>query len=233
MARASGSPFPPSASPSAPPPPLSARLPAAACALVAGVLLIGLAAPRAVGDVAALPARPVIAALRAGQTVDPRHLAIAADAQRAALGWRDDGRDRTALGLLHYYQARALGFDGDEARALFDEAIDDHRAGLARAPGKAHAWTRLAQLTLLRDGPTPALGPLLLRAIEAAPYDRRLAFRRIELAMIAWRKLDEETRAAVRRQIRFAARVSQRRLDALAARRYARALVLEALAPSP
>jgi len=213
------------------PPSLSARLPVVACALVAGGLLLALAAPRAIGDTLALPARPVIAALRAGQAVDARHLAIAADAQAAALDWRDDGRGLAALGLLRYHQARALGFDGAEGRARLDEAIAAHRAGLARAPGQAHAWTRLAQLALLRDGPTPAIGPLLVRAVEAAPYDRRLAFRRIELAMIAWRKLDAPARAAIRRQIRFAATISARRLDALAARRYARALVLDALSP--
>ncbi len=217
--------------PSPSPPSLSARLPAVACALIAGGLLLALAAPRAIGDILELPARPVIAALRAGQTVDARYLAIAADAEAAALDWRDDGRGFAALGLLRYHQARALGFEGAEARARLDEAIAAHRAGLARAPGQAHAWTRLAQFTLLRDGPTPAIGPLLVHAIEAAPYDRRLAFRRIELAMIAWRKLDARARAAIRRQIRFAATVSARRLDALATRRYARALVLDALSP--
>ncbi len=211
--------------------PPSARFPAVVCALVAGGLLLALAVPRAIGDTLALPARPVIAALRAGQAVDARYLAIAADAQAAALDWLDDGPGFTALGLLRYHQARALDFEGAEARARLDEAIAAHRAGLARAPGQAHAWTRLAQLTLLRDGPTPALGPLLVRAVEAAPYDRRLAFRRIELAMIVWRKLDDRARAAIRQQIRFAATVSARRLDALAKRRYARALVIEALSP--
>ncbi len=205
------------------------RAPLALAALIAGGLLIALALPRLIGETLALPARPVIAAVRAGAPVDARHLALAADAEAAALRWLDDGRGWTALGLLRYEQARALGLAGAAARARLDDAIAAHRAGLARSPGQAHAWTRLAQLVLLRDGPSPGIGPLLVRAVEAAPRHRRLAFRRIALALATWRHLGPEAQAAIADQIRFAARISRARLEALARRRYALGIVTRIL----
>ncbi|MFQ5783673.1 MAG: hypothetical protein ACE5H8_02465 [Alphaproteobacteria bacterium] len=204
-----------------------------AVALIAGLGLVSLAAPRAVGGFAELPARPVVAALRTGEKIAAHQLAIAVEAQATAIGWVDDGRGRTALGLLRYEQGRQNDFAGADGTARLNQAIAAHRRGLRRAPAQAYAWVRLAHAELLRHGPRRGLGPLLELAVASAPFDRRLVFRRLELGFLAWRRLDPQARVLVGRDARFAAGFSPRRLAALAKRRYAAAIVRAVLVDAP
>ncbi len=200
-----------------------------AVALVAGAALVWLAGPRLVAAFAGLAAGPVIAELRAGAPMLSRHLRIAADSQRSALEWTDDGRGWGRLGLIAFLQAQEQGF-ADDGRALLDDSIAAHRRGLRLSPAQTYAWARLAHAELLREGPSPRLGPPLELSILTAPYDYALVFQRLELCLMVWRQLDDHVRALVAEQVRFAARYKLRRLAKLAKQRYATGIVRAALA---
>ena len=201
-------------------------------ALAAALALVWLASPRVVAAIAALPVSPVIAELRAGEQIEPRHLRIAAKSQESALEWIDDGRGLGWLGLFTFLLAQDRGFDR-EGRAFLDESVAAHRRGLALSPAQTYAWARLAHAELLRDGPAPRLGPLLELSIVTAPYNRALVFQRLELCFTVWRQLDDRVRARVAEQVRFAARYELRRLAKMAKRRYATGVARAALAGVP
>ena len=201
-------------------------------ALLAGAALVWLAIPRVVSALAGLPAGPIISELRAGEQKEPRYLQIAANSQRSALAWIDDGRGWGWLGLLAFLQAQGRGF-GDDARALLDVSIAAHRRGLALSPAQTYAWARLAHAELLRKGPSPQLGKWLALSMVSAPYEKRLVFQRLELCFLVWRQLDDRVRARVAEQVRFAARYKLGRLAKLAKRRYVTGIVRAALVDVP
>lgn len=202
-------------------------------ALVAGLALVALAVLRVVAAFADLPARPVIAEAHSGAELDPRYGEIAAESRSAALGWVEDGRGWADLGLLHFIEARRIGLATDEGRARLEQSLAAHRRAVSLSPAQAYAWARLAYIELLRNGPSPRMAPLLEQAIVSAPFDRQLAFRRLDLCFLVWRQLDPHLRGLAAQQVRFAAEISPVRLAALARKRYAIGAVRDALAPAP
>ena len=202
-------------------------------AFALGAVLVGLAAPRLLAAVAGLPARPVITELRAGMTLDPHFLGIAAKSQAASLGWVESGRGWAELGLIKFVLARRDGFSSDDAKALVTESISAHRDGLSLSPAQSYVWARLAHIELLRTGPTRRLGPLLALSMITAPYEYKLVFFRLELCFLVWRQLDNRVRSLVAEQIRFAATYRVKRLAELAKQRYALGMVRAALVDVP
>ena len=194
-----------------------------------GMALIALSAPRLVAAVLDLPARPIIATVRAGDEVSPYLHAIATEARRSSLEWISDGPGWADLGYLHLIDAER---SADPARTpWFDRSVLAHRRALALSPGQAYAWTRMAYLELARGGPNDDAADFLELGIRTAPNDRRLAFDRLELAFLLWRDLDGGQREMVMDQIRLTAGVSPGKLARLARSRRAAALVRAALAP--
>ena len=202
-------------------------------ALVVGVVLVGLAAPRLAATVADLPARSVMAQLHQGGLPDQPILDIAEVSRTASLEWVENGRGWADLGLLQFNVAERLGFGHEQSRERLSASRMAHRRALSLSPAQAYVWARLAHIELLKVGPSPAIGRLLDRAITTAPFDRRLAFTRLELCFLVWRQLSPEVRELAARQIRFAAGISPVRLAALARKRFAIGAVRDALIPLP
>lgn len=204
-----------------------------AAAAAAGALLVALAVPRTIAAVVQLPARPVIAEVRDGADLDDRLLELAVDSQSAALDIVADGAGYADLGLLRFVLARRAGLADEAGRARLAESVRDHRRALALSPSQGFAWTRLAHGELLRHGLSDRLGPLLALAVATAPYNPNLAAPRLDLCLVAWRRLDAPTRARVDAQIRFVAALRPAALAAIAARRHAVPVVRAALAGDP
>lgn len=190
---------------------------AAAVALLAGLALAALAAPRLAAAVVDLPARPVIAALRAGVPLDTAETALAAESRAAALALVDDGPARAELALL----AARLGDDTREAL----------RRALALSPAQGYAWARLARAAALSGAPRAAAA--LALAIRTAPHDPRLRPLRISLGLVLWPRLVPSVRALVAADIAGLAAADAAALVAVARRRHASALVRAALASRP
>ena len=76
-----------------------------ALAIVAGSVLIALAAPRVVSAVIQLPADRTTRLIESGQPVDDAALARLAATRRGAIEWTRDGRQWAELGLAQLKQA--------------------------------------------------------------------------------------------------------------------------------
>lgn len=202
-------------------------------ALALAAPLLALALPRTVAALVDLPARAVLARVGLRAPVENREIDLAIDGRARALDWIDDGVGRGELGLLWLTAANRAGLESAAGRADLSRAAEAHRRALARAPAQAYVWTRLARIDFLRDGPTPALGPVLALAVASAPDDPALRPARLDLAFLAWRRLDAASRATLADDIAGAAAADPLALARLARRRYAIAILRDALAARP
>ena len=178
-----------------------------------------------------LPGDPVLNAIQSGDDVRNSDLEDLASSREAALGWIESGREWTDLGLAQMRLAERAGPDG--GARLLDESATSLRRGLALAPANSFAWARLAYVELGRGGPSPAVIEALKMSMLTASYEPRLLYSRLDLSLLVWRQFDEEGRALVARQIRYAWELSRPRLARLAQKRNSTRIVADALAGVP
>lgn len=178
-------------------------------ALLAGALLLALALPIAGASLIRLPAGPVLEDIRAGKAVSAPALRRARAILRRALAWREQPRGYFDLALLHLATAQSAG---DDRRNRHLRAAE--RAllrGLALAPVKPAAWSRLALVRYRLARPSSDVVAALRLAIATGPDETALAPARAELILRLWpraaRRID---RAALRDQLRLAWRVDSR-----------------------
>jgi hypothetical protein len=199
-------------------------------ALAVGLLLIGLALPWTIAGILALPGDGALAALGRGERLSGPRLAVAIDGHRRALGWRDDAEIRTGLGALYLARGADRSLSGPVRDAFLDAAIRQFRAGLARGPARPYGWTQYAAAELMRDGARARLDAPLGLSLVTGRYEPRLIMQRVALGFFAERRLRDDTRAALRGQVRLATTAMPRALAEFARRRYALGWVRSALA---
>lgn len=178
-----------------------------------------------------LPGDPVLNAIQSGDDVRRSELEDLASSREAALGWIESGRAWTDLGLAQVRLANKAGLDG--GRRLLEESVSSLRRGLGLAPANSFAWARLAYVELARGGPSTAVTEALNMSMLTAPYEPRLLYSRLDLSLLVWRQFDEEGRALVAQQVRYAWEMSRPRLARLAQKRNASRIVADALADDP
>ena len=207
------------------------RKSAAILTLVGTAILLSLSVPRTIEVFSMLPGDPVLDTIQRGVEVPSSDLEDLASSREAALGWIESGRAWTDLGLAQVRLAERAGLDG--GRRLLDESVTSLRRGLALAPANSFAWARLAYAELGRRGPSTTVTEALKMSMLTASYEPRLLFSRLDLCLLVWRRFDEEGRALVAQQIRYAWEMSRPRLARLAQRRNASRIVADALAAVP
>jgi hypothetical protein len=206
---------------------------AGSIALAAGLALGLLAVPRLIAGIELVPAGPVLEALRAGETVAEPHAIGTAAAIERSLDWVRDAQGYADLSLIYWEEARRAGLSTPAGVGLVRASEAAVLRTIALNPSNPIAWTRRAQISLLTTGIDDTLARELRMALRTAPYDRIVLAPRVGLALYAWPRLDEPTRALVRDQIRVAAMLDARTLAAAARRTFAVAVVREALASEP
>ncbi len=182
-------------------------------AIVAGGVLIALAAPRVVSAVIQLPADRTTRLIESGQPVDGDALARLAATRRGAILWTRDGRQWAELGLAQLKQAER---DAADREKLLRHAAVALRRSVALSPVDGSAWLWLAETELLRTGPSAKAAQAIRMSIRVAPHDRAVQLDRLELALSTWQHFDEAARSEVARQVRLVHRHSPDRLRALA-----------------
>ena len=182
--------------------------------LAVGLLYLG--APRTIAAFVSLPGNALLERIQIGESLSARDLEILIVSRERALAWVEAGRVQTELALAQLVLAKASGEDGGYDQAGVARAIESLRAGLARAPARPYAWTRLALAELESGGPSPALAKPLEMALITARYTPRLLFVRLDLSLIAWPYFEPDTRELVFEQIRIAWNRSPDRLVELA-----------------
>ncbi len=182
--------------------------------LAVGLLYLG--APRTIAAFVSLPGNALLERIQIGESLSARDLEILIVSRERALAWVEAGRVQTDLALARLVLAEASGEDGAYERAGLARAIESLRAGLARAPARPYAWTRLALAELEAGGPSPALAKPLEMALITARYTPRLLFVRLDLCLVAWPYFGSDAREMVYEQVRITWRRSPDRLVELA-----------------
>lgn len=210
------------------------RLLAALVGLAIGVALLGLAVPRTMAAWLALPAQAALEDIQFGRPVEAARLSAALDALSAARRWNDSPRVTTDMALLRLARAELAGTDRERRMEDLRAADGLLRDGLARSPGNAFAWLRLAIVREQRNGPSRAVADALMMSIDLAPNMKRLWLPRLAVAMRNWRFLREDEASILRRQFRLAwSSLDQATLAGLADANNAHLIALWALADEP
>ncbi|MGE5538422.1 MAG: hypothetical protein ACM30I_07375 [Gemmatimonas sp.] len=110
-----------------------------------------------------------------------------------------DPEARIRAGIKRFYRAFPDTGGGPDAAEL-THAIADLRAGLARAPANAVAWTILGRAALFAGDADQALRAFRA-SIRFARYEPGAAMMRLDLAFRLWSSLDEGDRLAVKQQV--------------------------------
>jgi len=187
--------------PTAPPPALAARA-AGAVAVLAGLALLGVAAPRLDAAIRDIPGDEIIARIRHGESVTGAELDRIARSRAAALdvvttpGRRAD----LAIALL----ARAQALEGAERMAVVEIARNELARSLVAAPARPAAWMHLAAAEFALHGGTPLAANAVARSIETGPHERDIALPRLDLALAIRDALTPGAAAALPEQARFA-----------------------------
>ena len=170
--------------------------------LAVGLLYLG--APRTIAAFVSLPGDYVLERIQIRESMSARNLETLIISRERALAWVEAGRIQTDLALAQLVLAKASGEDGAYDQAEVARAIESLRAGLARAPARPYAWTRLALAELEAGGPSPEVAKPLEMALITARYVPHLLFVRLELCLVAWPYFDSDARDLVFQQVRIA-----------------------------
>jgi len=179
-------------------------------ALVAGVALVWMAAPRLAAGLVAGPFDATVEEL--GQNtnaVTARELRLAASSRREAYAWQHDPQLARSLGTVEFALALRPSTSAPEGRPAIDTAglqrsVAAFAAGLAGAPAEPFAWTQLVHAALYAGAPTDAVEPALRLAVLAAPAHPRLIRPRLAIALANWTHLAPATKALFAVQAQFA-----------------------------
>ena len=202
-------------------------------ALVGGAALLTSAVPRTIAAFSMLPGDPVLEAIQWGEQVRVSDLELLTSSREAGLAWIESGRGWTDLGLAQLRLVRNAGTWTAEGQRLLDQSASSLRHGLALAPANPFAWARLAYVELVRGGPSNAVAEALKMSIATGTQEPHLMFSRLNLCLRVWREFDEEGRALVAQQIRFADNMSRTRLARLTKKWNASQVVADALKDAP
>lgn len=191
------------------------RLVAAPMAVIAAVLLV-IAVPRTVGVILTARSEPVLRKLQDQQPVYMEELKTLANALERGRFWLNDGRLRTDLGLAYLLVSEQMQRGDSNAGVYLQRAIDELKAGLARAPANPYAWARLAYAEALSRGWSPLAVSSLRHALITAPHEPRLLWPRLRMAFLALPHMSSEDRVIVLRQVRVAWNADRAELTRLA-----------------
>jgi len=209
-------------------------LPAAALiAAVLGTALLALAVPRAVGLALMGPAGQTLGRLERRVPVEAEAIEAAIEAALAAGAWRDAGSLWQRLARLHLARLRVAGPGGQERLDALLQAESALERGLARRPGDAVAWWRLAWVANTLGRADAKVGAALRLSVVTGSGVAPLFWPRLRLALAKWPRLDAPTRDAFRPQLVRAMQRDPRRLVALARRSLAEDHVRQALRRTP
>jgi len=180
--------------------------------LLAGVFVLGLAAPRTIAAFQLLPGNLALDGVRSGKAVSGEDLQAVISSRDDAFAWLPSPRIQGDLALAHLALAGREGYGGSETggRHLSD-GLHALEAGLSLSPANPYAWARLAFVRIKNGGSATDVKRALFLSFLTGPYERRLAVSRIQYAILLWDRFDADERSLVLDQISWAERAGKRR----------------------
>ncbi len=183
-----------------------AALPAVFAVLL-GLLLIAMAAPRLVAGLLMAPHDELVRGLSRGALGNGQALAEASADYEAALTWDDEANSAAQLATLDYLLAQSVGFDSDGGRAWLQRCLAAARRAVADNPSQPYSWVQIAIALERLEGASVRSVAALMESIRRGAYQPRLAVLRSGLALRAWPLLGVEERRLAAGQILLAAQV--------------------------
>ncbi len=196
-------------------------------------LLIALAVPRLLASLTVLPSAPTLNRLQSLGPVETADLQRLVRNQRRALVWLAGGRTWTDLGLAQLLLAERLGGADPSSQQLFAGARQALREGLSVAPANPFAWSRLAYAEAVLSGWSESATAALRMAFITGPYEPRLLWPRLRLALAAWPHVQPGDQEMILHQLRQAWAADPEALTAMVSQQDQADAARTALAGSP
>jgi hypothetical protein len=176
---------------------------AAAVAVVTALSLLTLAVPRTMALVETRPAGRTLEQLRQQRSVDQAALDAAIEAGLAASAWLDSGMLWQQIAAAHLGRLQVATDRQARLDALLQAEAALQRA-LARQPGDAVAWWRLAWVANMLQRPAEQVAAALHLSVVTGGRVASLLFPRLRLALASWSRLDDAAREAFTAQLVWA-----------------------------
>lgn len=200
---------------------------------IGAALLIALAAPRLLASLTVLPSASTLSRLQNLEAVETTDLQRLVRNQRRALVWQAAGRTWTDLGLAQLLLAERLGDKDPRSGPRFSAARQALIEGLSVAPANPFAWSRLAYAEAVLSGWSERAVNALRLAFITGPYEPRLLWPRLRLALEAWPHTPPADKEMVLHQLRQGWSADPEALTALVTQQGRVDLARAALAGSP
>ncbi len=138
---------------------------------------------------------PVRLALLEGETLDAASLDRLESSRLRVVRWFSPASVAGDLAVLSLQ--RAQGAATEEKKEAFLGAEKWQRTGLSNAPADPYGWFRLAFLLYRTEGSSVQAAKAWAQSLDAAPYEPRLSFARLQMAMQLDPFLDNNARRHV------------------------------------
>ncbi|HXV23429.1 MAG TPA: hypothetical protein VED46_04140 [Alphaproteobacteria bacterium] len=177
-----------------------------------GLAMIVMAVPRIVSGAFIFPHEPVMRLIQRGADV-PIHLLVEARrGYEAAIVWHGGANERSALAILRFRLALALGVATPGGRAVLESAREAAREALIGTPADPYLWAQLAEAERMLEGPGPGFVAALMRSIATGPFEPSLTPFRAAMGLESWAQLQTTEREQIAEQVRVAAVLEPDRL---------------------
>lgn len=202
-------------------------------ALICGLTLLGLGVPSFMAGLHLDPHGQTLKNIADGKNFSPALLERTIESRKAAMSWGMRAQSYSDLGVLYLAKAGLKKNSAQARAALIRQSIEVQRNALARAPGDAYGWTRLAQGLVRHNDASKSPEAVLRFSLALAPYERALILPRIDMALLRWRRLPPALKKQFQDQLRLAAKWAPTGLARVARARFSLNLVMDALRTRP
>jgi hypothetical protein len=184
-------------------------------AVLLGLVLIAMAAPRLVAGLLIAPHDELVRGLSRETIGKGPALAEASADYEAALTWDDEANSAAQLATLDYLLAQSVGFESEAGLTWLRRTLAAARRAVAGNPAQPYTWVQIALALERLEGTSERSVAALMESIRRGAFQPRLAVLRSGLALRAWPLLEAEERRLAAGQILLAAEVDPAALAAV------------------
>lgn len=167
-----------------------------------GLLLLVFGIPFLVGRFIGISGEPARLALLEGRAVSSSALTVLETGRLRVAPWIHTNALYNDLALVSLERVETVSDEGQK-EALFQEAEVWQRKALWVSPSDPYGWFRLAYL-LYQKGVMQQAAEAWRQSLASAPYEPRLLFPRLQMALALGEALDEASRHQIPKLVREA-----------------------------
>lgn len=202
-------------------------------AVLLGLILIAMAAPRLVAGILMAPHDELARGLSRENIGGGEALAKASADYEEALSWDDEANSAAQLATFNYLLAQSVGFDSEAGKTWLRRTLSAARRAVAGNPAQPYTWVQIALALERLEGTSERSVAALMESIRRGAMQPRLAVLRSGLALRAWPLLEQAERRLAAGQILLAAEVDPAALASVVPSPSLWRVVQDVLLPTP